>query len=299
MGQAPAIANQTTTSTESLTTPILSLATPNMFSSLPPLFSSFMGDFPFGQIPGGASAGGGGGGAGASAMVAAGGGHSGTNLLKCNILKSAIVVLEYVLFFMCMYVMIVHQPIMYIVHIFVLNFSDYFYSIGGSSGDSGSAALVAFPVSIQPSASGQGMGNLVLQAQNMGQPFLLTPTYDRTQHPLMNTSQGGSSGGHGAPPPPPPPPASLSSASISPNMMRDLEQLKQQYEKTTQLIQQQLLFSQMTSMIQQHQQQSQPPQGDVDVGGAGGGPPEGPPGGDGGAAGGQLEGTGKNLCNLM
>ena len=77
MGQAPAIANQTTTSTESLTTPILSLATPNIFSSLPPLFSSFMGDFPFGQIPGGASAGGGGGG-GASAMGGAGGGHPGT-----------------------------------------------------------------------------------------------------------------------------------------------------------------------------------------------------------------------------
>lgn len=40
-----------------------------------------MGDFPFGQIPGGASAGGGaaglGGGGGASAMVAPTGGHTG------------------------------------------------------------------------------------------------------------------------------------------------------------------------------------------------------------------------------
>ncbi len=143
-------------------------------------------------------------------------------------------------------------------------------------------------MSIQPSASGQGMGNLVLQAQNMGQPFLLTPTYDRTQHPLMNTSQGGQ-GGHGAPPPP----SSLASAGINPSMMKDLEQLKQQYERTTQLLQQQLLFSQMTSMMhQQHQQQNQQPRSD------GGGGPEGPPGGDGGTsqigggAGGQLEGTG-------
>ena len=159
---------------------------------------------------------------------------------------------------------------------------------GGSQGDGGSsAALVAFPVSIQPSASGQGMGNLVLQAQNMGQPFLLTPTYDRTQHPLLNNSQG-----HGAPPPP----SSQVSGGMNPNMMKDLEQLKQQYERTTQLIQQQLLFSQMTSMMhQQHQQQTQQPRSDGGTGGGGG--PEGTPGGDGGVSqigggGGQLEGTG-------
>ena len=133
---------------------------------------------------------------------------------------------------------------------------------GGGGGDGGSsAALVAFPVSIQPSASGAGMGNLVLQAQNMGQPFLLTPTYDRSSHPLLN-SQGA-------------PPSSLASGNVNPNMMKDLEQLKQQYERTTQLIQQQLLLSQM-SMMHQHQQQSQQQQqtahhpGEVHVEGAGG-----------------------------
>ena len=189
VGHAPHISNPGTTSAESLTTPILSLATPNMFSSLPPLFSSIMGDFPFGQPPGGASAG------GATGMGPGG---------------------------------------------------------GGGGGEGSSAALVAFPVSIQPSASGGGMGNLVLQAQNMGQPFLLTPTYDRSSHPLLNT-QG--------------PPSSLAGGGGVNPSMKDLEQLKQQYERTTQLIQQQLLLSQMTSMMHhQHQQQTRQDQSQRDGG---------------------------------
>ena len=123
---------------------------------------------------------------------------------------------------------------------------------GGGGDGSSSAALVAFPVSIQPSASGAGMGNIVLQAQNMGQPFLLTPTYDRSTNPLLNSqgppsslagAGGGSGGGGGA------------GGVVGQNSMRDLEQLKQQYERTTQIIQQQLLLSQMTSMMQQQQQQ--------------------------------------------
>ena len=139
---------------------------------------------------------------------------------------------------------------------------------GGGGGDGSSAALVAFPVSIQPSASGAGMGNLVLQAQNMGQPFLLTPTYDRSANPLAN-SQG-------------PPPSSLATgSSVNPNMMKDLEQLKQQYERTTQLIQQQLLLSQM-SMMHQHQHQSQQQQSQHQTGGEGEGA-EGT-GGDGGTS---------------
>ncbi len=99
----------------------------------------------------------------------------------------------------------------------------------GTGGDSSSAALVAFPVSIQPSG-GAGPGNLILHAQNMGQPFLLTPSIDGRQ----NTA--------------PPPPALTASA--SPNV-KDFEQLKAQYERTQQMIHQQLLLSQMQSMLQQ------------------------------------------------
>ena len=111
---------------------------------------------------------------------------------------------------------------------------------GGGGGDNPSAALVAFPVSIQPSAGSSGAGNLILQAQNMGQPFLLTPTYDTRQNPL--NTQGLT------------PPTSLPTG-FSPNI-KDFEQLKQQYERTQQLIQQQLLLSQMIQQQQQHQQGS-------------------------------------------
>ena len=114
---------------------------------------------------------------------------------------------------------------------------------GGGGNDNSSAALVAFPVSIQPSAtSGTGAGNLILQAQNMGQPFLLTPTYDSRQNPLFN-SQGYT------------PPTSGLTAALGPNIggIQNIEQLKQQYERTQQMIQQQLLYTQM-QMLQQQQQ---------------------------------------------
>lgn len=114
-------------------------------------------------------------------------------------------------------------------------------AMGGSGGDTSSAALVAFPVSIQPSAtSGSGTGNLILQAQNMGQPFLLTPTYDSRQNPLF-TSQSYST-----------PPTSSLPAGLSPSIGgMNLEQLKLQYERTQQMIQQQLLYTQMQMMQQQ------------------------------------------------
>lgn len=105
-----------------------------------------------------------------------------------------------------------------------------------TGGDSSSAALVAFPVSIQPSG-GAGPGNLILHAQNMGQPFLLTPSVDGRQGTAQNFT------------PPAPVPPGLS-ATVSPNI-KDFEQLKAQYERTQQMIHQQLLFSQMQSMLQQ------------------------------------------------
>ncbi len=131
----------------------------------------------------------------------------------------------------------------------------------GGGGDSSSAALVAFPVSIQPSASGGGSGaggNLILQAQNMGQPFLLTPTYDSRQNPLFNSSQQAGFT----------PPTSNLAAGLSPSIggLQNLEQLKQQYERTQQMIQQQLLYTQIQMM--QHQQGKE-------GGGAGGGAEEG------------------------
>ena len=114
---------------------------------------------------------------------------------------------------------------------------------GGAGGGDSSAALVAFPVSIQPSATGgSGAGNLILQAQNMGQPFLLTPTYDSRQNPLFS-SQGGYT-----------PPTTSLAAGLSPSIggIQNLEQLKLQYERTQQMIQQQLLYTQM-QMLQQQQ----------------------------------------------
>ena len=111
------------------------------------------------------------------------------------------------------------------------------HAAGGGGGDSSSAALVAFPVSIQPSAGGTGPGNLVLHAQNMGQPFLLTPSMDSRTNPLVS-SQGYT------------PPSSTLPSGLSPNV-KDFEQLKAQYERAQQLIHQQLLLSQMQSMLQQ------------------------------------------------
>ena len=68
----------------------------------------------------------------------------------------------------------------------------------------------------------------------MGHPFLLTPNYDARQNPLFAPT--------GLTPP-------TTLAGMSPSL-KDLEQLKQQYERTQQLIQQQLLISQM---MQHHQ----------------------------------------------
>ena len=114
---------------------------------------------------------------------------------------------------------------------------------GGGDKDSSSAALVAFPVSIQPSASatgGSNAGNLILQAQNMGQPFLLTPT---RQNSLLSSQSF-------ATPPPSSNPLGPGATGIGTG---NLEQLKQQYERTQQLIQQQLFYSQMQILQQQQQ----------------------------------------------
>ena len=90
----------------------------------------------------------------------------------------------------------------------------------GGGGEMGSAsALVAFPVSIQPGNNPTPGSNIIIQAQNMGQPFLLTPT----------PNQGGSS---------------LVTPPIlsgnSPSTLRDLEQLKLQYDRIYQQISQTL-----------------------------------------------------------
>ncbi len=113
---------------------------------------------------------------------------------------------------------------------------------GGGGGDTHSA-LVAFPVSIQPSSvsGGTSGSNIILQAQNMGQPFLLTPSYDRgggSSNPLFS-SQGFT------------PPTTLP-AGATPGP-RDLEQLKLQYDRLQQqMLQQQLLLQQG---LQHHLQQ--------------------------------------------
>lgn len=107
---------------------------------------------------------------------------------------------------------------------------------GSGGGESSSTALVAFPVSIQPSATGgSNAGNLILQAQNMGQPFLLTPSFESRQNALFNSQSYAM-----------PTPSSLATtAGLSPNVSGNLEQLKLQYDRTQQLIQQQLLYTQM------------------------------------------------------
>ena len=94
------------------------------------------------------------------------------------------------------------------------------------------SALVAFPVSIQPTSgagSNSTAGNIILQAQNMGQPFLLTPSYDRQNSVYTSQVQL---------------PANTFGA-ISPGS-RDVEQLKMHYEK----IQQHLLLSQALQSAQ-------------------------------------------------
>ena len=86
---------------------------------------------------------------------------------------------------------------------------------GGSVGGS-TSALVAFPISIQPGSGNTPGNNVIIQAQNMGQPFLLTPTpYDKQT--TNNTTSHVSI-----------PPTSIGSGYSS---LRDLEQLKLQYDR--------------------------------------------------------------------
>ena len=209
IGPGEAISNSVSlaANTESLTTPVLSLTTPTVFSSLPPIFSSLLGDFPFNQTPISSMTSGKGGAGSSGAGGSAGGGCGSSG-----------------------------------------------GGGGGSSrgGEKSSTALVAFPVSIQPSATsgtaggmaggGNSAGNLILQAQNMGQPFLLTPSFDSRQNPLFNSQSYAT-----------PTPSSLATTTgLSPNISGNLEQLKQQYERTQQLIQQRLFYTQM-QMLQHHQ----------------------------------------------
>lgn len=121
---------------------------------------------------------------------------------------------------------------------------------------SAASALVAFPVSIQPSSVGSstsGTGNIILQAQNMGQPFLLTPNYDPTrQNPLFSSQTSSFT-----------PPSTL--AGLSPSR-KDLEQLKHQYEKVQQqLLQQQQLFLSQTLQQQAKDGATGPPSNTVQV----------------------------------
>lgn len=122
---------------------------------------------------------------------------------------------------------------------------------------SAASALVAFPVSIQPSSVGgstSGTGNIILQAQNMGQPFLLTPNYDPTrQNPLFSSQTSSFT-----------PPSTL--AGLSPSR-KDLEQLKHQYEKVHQqlLQQQQQLFLSQTLQQQAKDGATGPPSNTVQV----------------------------------
>ncbi|XP_065910872.1 myocyte-specific enhancer factor 2C-like [Dysidea avara] len=53
------------------------------------------------------------------------------------------------------------------------------------------SALVAIPINLQQSAAATS-GNMMLQAHNLGQPFLLTPTYEPNAPPVF-PSPGGSS----------------------------------------------------------------------------------------------------------
>lgn len=105
-------------------------------------------------------------------------------------------------------------------------------------GDLGSAsALVAFPVNIQPSSSsnstpGGGPSNIIIQAQNAGQPFLLTPSmYNKQQ--TSSTAVGPS---HLLTPP--------TTMSGNTSSLRDLEQLKLQYDH---------IYQQISQTLQQHQ----------------------------------------------
>ena len=125
-----------------------------------------------------------------------------------------------------------------------------------SSGGDSASALVAFPVSIQPtpgSSKGQAPGsNIVLQAQNMGQPFLLAPSANYENKSQMQSSL-------------PLTPSSNPSLGLSPPLIRDLEQLKLQYDRIYQQISQTLQHHQ----LHQHHSQKDKPSSDND----GGSPP--------------------------
>ncbi len=96
-------------------------------------------------------------------------------------------------------------------------------SIISGEGGGSTSALVAFPISIQPGAGNTPGNNLIIQAQNMGQPFLLTPTPSDKQNPTLT------------------PPTPYSS-------IKDLEQLKLQYDK---------IYQQISDTLQFHEQNKQ------------------------------------------
>ena len=111
-------------------------------------------------------------------------------------------------------------------------------------GETGStSALVAFPVSIQPSSINNtpGTGNIILQAQNMGQPFLLTQTSHEKQ---SSASSSGSGAGGVASSFTPTSVLSTGGTGGGVSSLRDLEQLKLQYDK---------IYQQISQTLQQHQ----------------------------------------------
>ena len=52
------------------------------------------------------------------------------------------------------------------------------FPFNSSTSEQQPSALVAIPINLQQSAAAATSGNMMLQAHNLGQPFLLTPTYE-------------------------------------------------------------------------------------------------------------------------
>lgn len=121
--------------------------------------------------------------------------------------------------------------------------SNFTADIPGLSDIGSGSAIVAFPVNIQPSAtastSSGGHGNIIIQAQNTGQPFLLTPSHYDKQTPSNNSTTAiGPS--HLLTPP--------TTISGGASNLRDLEQLKLQYDR---------IYQQISQTLQQHHNSSQ------------------------------------------
>jgi len=66
------------------------------------------------------------------------------------------------------------------------------FPFNSSTSEQQPSALVAIPINLQQSAAAATSGNMMLQAHNLGQPFLLTPTYEPNAPPVF-PSPGGSS----------------------------------------------------------------------------------------------------------